>query len=92
MISVRSFVLAAALLLVPASAFAACQCVCVGNQMRPVCGPWDFVAPICQGFCGMTIQPERTSTPLAGGQRAPDPSQVDPSAPANPTNATPFQR
>lgn len=89
----RSFVLAAALLLVPASAFAACQCVCVGNQMRPVCGPWDFVTPICQGLCGMTIQPERASTPLAGGARATDPTLgADPNAPANSTNATPFQR
>ena len=63
----RSLMLAAALMVLPASAFARCQCVCVGGQMRSVCTANEVVAPICQGLCGMAIQPDRVATPLAGG-------------------------
>ncbi|WCS26395.1 hypothetical protein LOK46_06050 [Methylobacterium sp. NMS14P] len=64
----RSLLLAASLLLLPAPAFALCQCVCVRGEMRPVCQQTDLMVPICQGLCETTIRQERVTTPLAGGR------------------------
>lgn len=92
MSALRPWVFAAALTLLPASAFARCECACVGGQMRPVCSPWDVVAPICQGLCGMTIPSERISTPLAGGGQILEPSPPAGTSPANAGGGAPFPR
>lgn len=64
----RSLLLAATLLLLPAPAWALCQCVCVQGEMRPICQPTDLMVPICQGICETSVRPERLTTPLAGGR------------------------
>lgn len=76
----RSLLFAASLLLLPAPAWALCQCVCVQGVMRPICQPTDLMVPICQGLCENSVRPERLATPLAGGQL-----QVGPAETTNPS-------
>ena len=71
----RSLMLAASLLLLPAPASALCRCACVRGEMRPVCQQTDLMVPICQGFCETSIRPDRVVPPLAGGRQVFDQAQ-----------------
>lgn len=71
----RLFMLAAALLVLPAPASALCRCTCVRGEMRAICQETDLTVPICQGICETTIRPERVIVPLAGGRQAFEPAQ-----------------
>lgn len=71
----RSLMLAASLLILPAQASALCRCTCVRGEMKPICQETDLMIPICQGFCETQIRPERVIAPLAGGRPVYDPAQ-----------------
>ena len=64
----RSLLLAAALLALPAPASALCRCTCIRGEMKAICQPTDLMVPICQGLCETTIRPDRVVIPLAGGR------------------------
>ncbi|MEE7503758.1 hypothetical protein MMR14E_10820 [Methylobacterium mesophilicum] len=74
-ITMRLFMLVAAVLALPAPASALCRCTCVRGEMRAICQETDLTVPICQGICETTIRPERVIVPLAGGRQAFEPAQ-----------------
>ncbi|WP_246695472.1 hypothetical protein [Methylobacterium sp. P1-11] len=77
----RSFMLAVALLALPAPASALCRCTCIRGEMKAICQETDLTVPICQGLCETTIRQERVITPLAGGRQAFEPAQSTNPAP-----------
>ncbi|KAA0113785.1 hypothetical protein CIW48_29415 [Methylobacterium sp. P1-11] len=80
-IIMRSFMLAVALLALPAPASALCRCTCIRGEMKAICQETDLTVPICQGLCETTIRQERVITPLAGGRQAFEPAQSTNPAP-----------
>src|SRR5689334_897862 len=46
LVTMRSLLLAASLLLLPAPASALCRCTCIRGEMKPICQQTDLMVPI----------------------------------------------
>ncbi|MGH1590686.1 hypothetical protein ACRBEV_22950 [Methylobacterium phyllosphaerae] len=70
------FMLAGALMALPALTSSRCRRTCMRGETKAICSKTDRTIPICQGLCQTPIRPERVIVPLAGGRQAFEPAQT----------------